>query len=83
MTCIPESVFKMAGFESLILCISPNSSQMCTYFCKDLVTGYFLSLAKNSIRNRFSFQIDFTTHTLIRDPNSEDCLDLISVPSPC
>ena len=29
---------KMADFETLILCISLNSSQICTYFCKDLVT---------------------------------------------
>ena len=36
----------MADFETFILCVSWNSSQMCTYFCKDLVTGYCLCLVK-------------------------------------
>ena len=40
----------MADFETLTLCISLNSSQMRTYFCKGLVTG---------------FQTDFITHNLL------------------
>ena len=41
MTYQPKSVKgKMADFETLTLFISKNSSQMCSYFCKDLVTGY-------------------------------------------
>ena len=37
----------MADFETLTLCISLNSSQMCTYFCKELGSGYYLQLVKN------------------------------------
>ena len=46
MTYQPKTVGKMAGFETLTFCISQNSSQMCTYFCKDLFTGYCLYLVK-------------------------------------
>ena len=35
MTYQPPSVGKMAGFETLTLCISLNSSQIGTYFRKD------------------------------------------------
>ena len=38
----PKSVGKMVDFEKLALSISLNSNQICTYFCKDLVTGYSL-----------------------------------------
>ena len=31
-----KSVGKMVDFKILTLCISLNSSQLCTYFCKDL-----------------------------------------------
>ena len=55
MTYQPKSVDKMADFETLTLRISLNSSQMCTYFCKDLVTGYGLHLVKNSIPNCHPF----------------------------
>ena len=37
MTCQPKRVRKMADFETFTLSVSLNSSQMCTYFCKDLV----------------------------------------------
>ena len=47
MTYQPKSVAgKMAEFETLTLCISLKSSQMCTYFCKNLIKGYCLYLAK-------------------------------------
>ena len=36
----------MADFQTLNLCISLNLSHMCTYFCKDLLTGYCLYLVK-------------------------------------
>ena len=42
----PINAGKMADYETLTLCVFPNSSQMCTYFCKDLVIGYCLYLAK-------------------------------------
>ena len=63
MTFQHKSVGKMADVETLTLCVSLNSNQMCTYFYKDLVTGYFLYLLKNSIPN--CFQIDFITYTLL------------------
>ena len=50
-----KSVDKMADFETLTLCISLNSSQMCTYFCKDLVTECCPHIVKNSIPNRLPF----------------------------
>ena len=40
MTYQPKSVDKMADSETLTVCISLDSSQTCTYFCKDLVTGH-------------------------------------------
>ena len=42
MTYHPKIVGKMADFETLILCISLNSSQMCTNLRNDIVTGYCL-----------------------------------------
>ena len=42
MTYQPKSVGKMADFETLTAFISLNSSQMCTHYCKDLVTGYLI-----------------------------------------
>ena len=39
MTYQPKSVGKIADFETLTLRISLNSSQTCTYFCKNLVAG--------------------------------------------
>ena len=51
MTYQAKSVSKMAEFETLILCISLNTSQMCTYFHRDLNTGYCLYLVKSSISN--------------------------------
>ena len=55
MTYQPESVGKMADFETLVLSISLNSSQMCTCLCKVLVAEYCLYLVKNSIPNRHPF----------------------------
>ena len=52
----PKSVDKMTDFEKLTLCIRMNSSQMCAYFCKDVVTGYCLYLLKHWIANHHSFQ---------------------------
>ena len=53
MTYQPKGIDKMADFETLILSVSLNSSQMGTYFCKDLV---ILSVpGKNSIPNRHSY----------------------------
>ena len=49
MTCQPKRVCQMADFEILTLFISLNSSQLCTYFGKDLVTGYFLKLVKDGL----------------------------------
>ena len=60
-----KSVGKMADFETLTLCISLNSSQMCTYFCKDSVTEYCPYLARNSIATVIHFRTDFITHTLL------------------
>ena len=56
------SVGKMADFETLTLCISLNSRQMCAYFCKDLAAGYCLDLVKKTV---IRFDIDFATHTLL------------------
>ena len=47
--------FKIADFEILTNCLCLNSSQMFTYFCKDLVTGYCLYLVKSSIPKRHPF----------------------------
>ena len=55
MTYQPKSVGKMADFETLILRISLNASQMYTYFCKHIVTGYCLYLVKISIPNHHPF----------------------------
>ena len=55
----------MADFGILTLCISLNSSQMCAYFCKDLVTGYWLYLVKILFPTVIRFQIDFIIHTLL------------------
>ena len=65
MTYQPKSVGKMADFETLTLCISLNSSQMCSYVCKHLVTGYCLYLLKFWFPAVIRFQIDFVTHTLL------------------
>ena len=46
-----KSVDKMADSETLTV----NSSQICTYFCKDSVTGHCLYLVKNWISNRHPF----------------------------
>ena len=51
MTCQPKSVGKMVDFEILTLSVSLNSSEMCTYICKDLVTWFRLYLVKNPIPN--------------------------------
>ena len=59
----PKSVDKMADFEALTLCIFLNSSQMCTYFCKDLVTGYCLYFIKIRLPTVISSQIDFISQT--------------------
>ena len=45
----------MGDFETFTLCNSLNSSQMCIYFIKHLVAGYFLYLVKSSIANRHPF----------------------------
>ena len=50
-----KGVGKMADIETLTLCIFLNPSQMCTYVCKDLVTGYCLHLVKNLILNCYLF----------------------------
>ena len=55
-----KSVGKMADFETSIFYTSLNSGQMCTYFCKDLVTGYCLYLVKNSIPKRCCYGLDVT-----------------------
>ena len=54
-TCQPKSVGKMADFENLNFSICPNSSQLCIFFCKALVTGYWLHVGKNSIPNCHPF----------------------------
>ena len=59
VTYQPKSVGKMADFETLSLCISLNSSKVCTYFFKDLVTGYCLCRLKNSIASRHPFSNRF------------------------
>ena len=46
---------KMVDFEILTLCVSLNSSQVCTYFCKDLLVRYCLYLVKKSIPSRHPF----------------------------
>ena len=51
VTYQPKSVGKMADLETLTFCISLNSSQIYTHFCKDLATGYCLHLGKISILN--------------------------------
>ena len=50
-----QNVGKMADFETLNLCMSLSSSQMCTYFCNDFITAYCLHLLKNSISHPRSF----------------------------
>ena len=58
MMCQTRSVDKMAEFETSTLCISLKSIQiMCTYVCKDLVTGHCLYLAQNLIPTVICFQI--------------------------
>ena len=59
LTCQPKNVGKMEDFEALTLCISLNQSEMCAYFCKDLVTGHCLYLVNNSIPNRHPFSDRF------------------------
>ena len=44
---------------TLTLYMSQSSSEMCTYFCKDLVTGYCLYLVKDSIHNHHPFSDQF------------------------
>ena len=51
MTYQPKSEGKMADLETLTVCTSLNSSQVCASFCRDLVTGFCLYLVKNSIHN--------------------------------
>ena len=58
MTYQPKSVGKMADFETLILHISLDSSQIFAHFCKDLVTGYCLYLEKIRFLTVIRFQID-------------------------
>ena len=53
MTYQPKSAGKMVDFESLTLFISLNSSQVCTYFCKDLVT----ECSKNPVLGNKVFQL--------------------------
>ena len=65
MTYQPKSVDKMADFETLTLFISLNSSQMCTHFCEDLVTGYCVYLVKNRFPTPVCFRHDFITHSLL------------------
>ena len=55
MTYQPKSAGKMADFKTLTLSISLNSSQMCTYFRKDVVTDYCLCLIKNPNPDPHSF----------------------------
>ena len=55
ITYQPKSVGKMADFETLALCISLISSQICIYFWKDLVTGYYLYLVTIPIPNCYQF----------------------------
>ena len=45
MTYQPKIEGKMADFETLILCISLSSSEMCTYFCEYLRLSQFQALA--------------------------------------
>ena len=42
-----KSLGKTTDFVTLTLCISLTSNKMCTYFCKDLVTGYCLYLVES------------------------------------
>ena len=68
MTHQPKSVGRVlvADFETLTPSICINSSQMCTYFCKDFVTGYCLYMVKNSISNRYSFSNRFHYSHLVK-----------------
>ena len=56
---------KMADLETLTPSVSLNSSQMYTFFCKDLTTGYCLYIEKIRVLTAIRFQIDFITHTLL------------------
>ena len=49
ITYKPQSAGEMVDFETFILSVPWNSNQMCTYFCKDLVTGHYLCLVKGSL----------------------------------
>ena len=60
-----KSVDKMADIETFTLRISINSSQMCNYFFKDLVTGYRLYLVKIGFPTVIRFENAFITHTLL------------------
>ena len=50
---------KMMDFETFTPCTYLNSIQMCTYFCKDLVTEYCLYLVKIRFPTLVRFEIDF------------------------
>ena len=52
---LAKSLGEMADFNTLNLRISPNSSQICICFCKDLVAGYCLFLVKYLILNSHPF----------------------------
>ena len=56
---------KMMDFETLTPCAYLNSSQMCTYFCKDLVTEYCPYLVKIRFPTLIRFQIDFIIPMLL------------------
>ena len=47
------------GFETLALGFFLDTSQMCTEFCGDLVTGYCLCLAKIRFLTVIRFRVDF------------------------
>ena len=82
MTYQPKCADEMADAETLIFCISLNSNQICTYFCKDLVTGYCLHLIENSIPNCHPFSNCFYyPHLVVMGLTSHDiCILFLNHP---
>ena len=65
-----KSAGKMADFETLTLCISLNSSQMCTYFCKDLGHVYTMRIYSGKLQKRTNiYRITFIRLDAIRRNN--------------
>ena len=58
----PKCVGQVVGFETLALCISLKSIQMCTYFCRGLVAGYCLYLEEIPFETVIRFLIDLVSH---------------------